>query len=319
MEPTSTEERVYKICNDLYREGSTPSVRMVLNLMPDISSTSTVHKPFKKWKKELEASQESLYDKLGFSTEFTQSFMREITRFGVEAEARYKTLALEANDQCDQALLDLDIAEERLYKQTAVLQQQEKELKELKQKLAEQGKAREATEREIRQQVGVLKTDNKELSETNESLRTSVAKAELKMEGNTEYVSEVKTNQQAVLAENKNLQQELASLSKNFAGLESTLSGRNELLVQLRHQSEKLEIHTESLEKQRAESNTRLAVIESERDTHKSNWSDAAQSLKDTQQQLQATKSTVQRQQQTLDENQVFIKKYIEDVKPDAK
>ncbi len=312
MEPTSTEEQVNQICNDLYREGTTPSVRMVLNLMPDISSTSTVHKHFKKWKDQLDASQESLYDKLGFSTEFTKSFMREITRFGVEAEDRYKTLALEANDQRDQALLDLDIADERLYKQTAVLQQQEKEIKALKQTLAEQGKAREATEHEIRQQVEELKGDNKELSETNEILRTTVAKAELRMEGNELYVSEVKTNQQAVLDENKTLQQELAVINKNHAALESTLFGREELLEQLRHQTEKLETHTESLEKERSETQTRMAVVEGERDTHKENWSDAAQALKETLEQLQEEKSTTEKQQKALDENQAFIKKHIE-------
>ena len=69
------QERVNDICNDLYSKGEKLSVRIVLAEMPDVSSTSTIHTYFKNWKQEVDANQQSLYDRLGFSPSFTKSFM----------------------------------------------------------------------------------------------------------------------------------------------------------------------------------------------------------------------------------------------------
>ena len=84
-ENLSTQDRVNQICNELYQKGTKPSARLVLAELPDVSSTSTVHKYFSNWKREMEANQQSLYDRLGFSPDFTKSFMKEISRFAVEA------------------------------------------------------------------------------------------------------------------------------------------------------------------------------------------------------------------------------------------
>ncbi|POC76678.1 hypothetical protein CRN61_25025, partial [Vibrio vulnificus] len=65
------QDRVSEICNDLYGRGEKVSVRVILTYLPDVSSTSTVHKYYANWRKELEANEKSLYDKLGFSSEFT--------------------------------------------------------------------------------------------------------------------------------------------------------------------------------------------------------------------------------------------------------
>ncbi|MCW8336550.1 hypothetical protein [Vibrio paucivorans] len=90
MSTDRMQERVNEICNDLYSKGEKVSVRVILTYLPDVSSTLTVHKYYANWRKELEANEKSLYDKLGFSSEFTQMFMKEISRFSVEAEQRYK-------------------------------------------------------------------------------------------------------------------------------------------------------------------------------------------------------------------------------------
>ena len=122
-ENLSTQDRVNQICNELYQKGTKPSVRLVLAELPDVSSTSTVHKYFSNWKREMEANQQSLYDRLGFSPDFTKSFMKEISRFAVEAEQRYKGMADDANEQREQAVSDLAKAEDKLHKQTAVVEQ----------------------------------------------------------------------------------------------------------------------------------------------------------------------------------------------------
>jgi len=243
-EQNSIQERVTAICNDLYSKGTKPTVRLVLSMIPDVSSTSTVHKYFATWKKELEANQQSLYDRLGFSSEFTQSFMKEITRFGVEAEHRYKEQAVGANEQRDIAVEELERSEEKLFKQNALIEQKDKEIKELQielMKVQEKLKADLSAEQqsnkvivtELRQQLTNADTETKTLTSANESLRTEIAKAELKLEGNQEYVNEVKTQNTDLVKDNKELNNTVASLSKNIASQESTIAGNDKLISNL--------------------------------------------------------------------------------------
>jgi len=245
----SIQERVNDICNELYADGTKPSVRLVRSMLADIKSTSTVHKYFANWKKELEANQQSLYDKLGFSSEFTQGFMKEITRFSIEAEQRYKEQSQDANEQRDAALDDLSASEERLHKQTAVLEQLEKECKELqaeliksgessKAELAKQETAHKVIVAELRQQLSDEKKENNALVSSNETLRTDIAKAELKLEGNQQYVTEVKSQNSELVAENKELNARFANSNKTLASLEATVTGNDKLISSLEASTE---------------------------------------------------------------------------------
>lgn len=243
-EQNSIQDRVTAICNDLYAKGTKPSVRMVLSMLPDISSTSTVHKYFASWKKDLETNQQSLYDKLGFSSEFTQSFMKEITRFGVEAEQRYKELSVDANEQRDIAVEDLGRSEEKQYKQNAMLVQSQKEISELQKELfkvqenlkAELAKEQESNRvivQELRDQLSESKSTGKELTSTNDILRTEIAKAELRLEGNEQFVQEVKEQNKSAMVDNKELNISISELNKTLAGYEATLAGNNQLITNL--------------------------------------------------------------------------------------
>ncbi|CCN86015.1 DNA-binding protein [Vibrio nigripulchritudo] len=273
---SSIQDRVTAICNELYAEGTKPSVRRVLSMLPDVSSTSTVHKYYANWKKELEANQQSLYDRLGFSSEFTQSFMKEITRFGVEAEQRYKEQSQDANDQRDQALEDLEKSEDKLYKQTAVLQQLEKEISELQSELVrvksdsktemekqhtlaatnleKERESHAAIVQELRIQLNDALEANKALTESNETIRTEAAKANLKLEGNEAYVNEVKEQNKALTTDNKALNAEIAHLNKTLAGQEATIHGDDKLIQSLQQQL----VKHEQLSDDAAEKNTKL-------------------------------------------------------------
>ncbi|GEA09169.1 hypothetical protein KUL42_39300 [Alteromonas sp. KUL42] len=224
-------------------------------MLPDVSSTSTVHKYFANWKKELEANQQSLYDKLGFSSEFTQSFMKEITRFGVEAEQRYKEQAQDANEQRDLALDDLERSEDRLHKQNSLVSQLEREVAELQQELAtvkaeakselqktnelnraaldKENETHTAIVTELRQQLTQSTQEAKSLHQTNEELRTEIAKAELKLEGNQQYVDEVKAQNAALVDDNKLLNKELAAINKTLASQETELTVNSKLINSL--------------------------------------------------------------------------------------
>lgn len=263
-EEITIQERVSNICNDLYVKGNKPTIRLVLSMMPDIKSTSTIHKYFTMWKKEQVANQASLYDKLGFSSDFTQSFMKEITRFSVEAEQRYQEQAQDAVEQKDIAIEELSRTEEKLYKQTAVIEQHEKVFKELetdlfktqsqhKADIEAQKSTHEVLVAELRQQLLDETGKNTELSKSNESLRTDIAKAELKLEGNAEFVAEVKGQNQALQEDNKRLNKVESELSRAIATLEATVIGNNKLITNYEANHKVLQDNLTGLEKERLE------------------------------------------------------------------
>ena len=261
-ETQSIQERVYTITNELYAAGTKPSVRMVLSMLPDVSSTSTVHKYFKQWKDEQEANQQSLYDKLGFSEKFTRHFMEEVTRFGVQAEQRFKEKTLDAEEQRKTAIEDLEKAEERYHQQIALLEQKEKDIKKLDLELSkvQQELTNDLTQAQASHEINLnnahqqrddANKKNKELTKSNESLRTEFAKSELKLEGHKALVNEVKANNQMLTKENKELNKELANINKTMAGLESTVAGNKQLIAQIEGGLKKSELAFDKSESER--------------------------------------------------------------------
>lgn len=243
-----TRDRVFAICDDLYKRNTKPTVRLVLSMMPDVTSTSTVHKPFKEWVDQLEARQKTMLDTLGFSDAFVQAFMREITRYGVEAEDRYKTMAHDAKEQRDTALEDLERTEERYFKQSSLVEQQAKELRDLKAGNAERQRAQEATIAEVRQQLKDALSANVELNNTNEGLRTELARIQVQLDNNNALVAEVKQNANITLAENIHLREKNSQLHTEIARLETTQAMSQQLADELRHNANRLQTEIASME-----------------------------------------------------------------------
>ena len=244
MSTERMQERVNEICNELYSKGEKVSVRVILTFLEGVSSTSTVHKYYANWRKELEANEKSLYDKLGFSPEFTQMFMKEISRFSVEAEQRYKGIADEANEQRDTAIDELTKVEERLHKQTAVVEQQGKDITRLKGELTQQESQYEAEVSkleqshqvlvsELRQRITQLEKDLGESTKTSETLRTDLAKSELKLESNQDYVNEVKAKQGELEERHTTMQTEKQSLEQQVTKLSTQLEGSTSMVTTL--------------------------------------------------------------------------------------
>ena len=262
FETQSIQERVYATANELYGAGTKPSVRMVLSMLPDVSSTSTVHKYFKMWKDEQEANQQSLYDKLGFSEKFTQQFMEEVMRFGVQAEQRYKEKTLDAEDQRKTAIEDLATTEERYHQQIALLEQKEKELnqamlgrskiqQELTNDLTQAQNVHDMALSNVQQQLDKMSQENTTLTKANDNLRTDIAKAELKAEGHQALVDELKASNKTLLSDNKNLNKQVIDTNKTMAGLESKIEGNNQLITQIQSSLKKTEAAFDKSEAER--------------------------------------------------------------------
>jgi len=275
------QDRVSEICNDLYGRGEKVSVRVILTYLPDVSSTSTVHKYYANWRKELEANEKSLYDKLGFSSEFTQMFMKEISRFSVEAEQRYKGIADEANEQRDTAIDELAKVEERLYKQTALVDQQGKDISNLKSDLAAEEKAHtteieklnnshEVLVQELRSRIAQLEKDLSDTAKVNESLRTDLAKSQLKLESNQDYVNEVKAKQESLENQVAELQDKNQSLSNQNAKLETQRDADKQLIESVSGRLNDLKVNADSLQGKLSESEAAYKIAASELSENKS-------------------------------------------------
>lgn len=220
------QERVTDYCNELYARGEKVTVRMILAHFDEFESSSTVHKYYRHCKAELEANEKSLQEKLGFSTDFTKIFMREISHFSAEAEQRYKQMRDDAVEQCDQAIQDLARVEDRYEMQKALVEQQAKEITYLKgnqeksdtaheSELARKEETHKTLVEDLMQQITRLEADLESTGKTVESLRTDLTKSELLLENNQTFVNDAKES----VKENRTLAIENTNLSVDNAGL----------------------------------------------------------------------------------------------------
>lgn len=282
---TEIQERVSQICSDLYGKGEKISVRAVLSLIPDVSSTSTVHKYVKAWRDELQANQQTLMERLGFSEKFTQSFLEEFSRFNTEAEKRWRETAEQSKEQAREAIDDLERIEDKYHKQQALLEQSQKTIRQLEDEARENKKTQQIIEAELRERIAQLEADKSTLAKNNEDLRTEVAKSQLKVENNENYVNEVKENQRRMASELQSANEQIAKQAATIAKLEANAERDVKQIEDLRanttdyrrlmEESEKragkleetnrqLEISVTAIKK---ESNVSLSTLQSKLDT----------------------------------------------------
>lgn len=242
------QDKVNAICNDLYAKGQKVSVRVVLSMMPEVNSTSTVHKYYKQWKEELEANQKSLLEKMGFSPEFTRVFMAEITRHATEAERRYREIADDAKEQSAKAIEDLERVEERLHKQTAVLEQKDNLIKTLQAELAETKKTQEAVSAELRLQIDELTKTANEKAEVADRLRTELAKKELQLENNQQAAASITEENESLREQVKEKVEQMIEQAKAITRLESSLDAKTALLDELKQDKQALSQKNQDLD-----------------------------------------------------------------------
>lgn len=245
--------RVNEICNDLYSRGERVSVRIILSMMPNVSSTSTIHKYYKAWRDELDQSQKSLLDKLGFSPEFTRAFMTEITRHATEAEKRYREIADDARSQADEAIEELQKVEGFLIEQNKLLDTKDQQIEQLKAEIAKlhqkvtdavkdgqnaldlQKNTFEAADAERQKQLDAMAEKCQGLEATVESQRLALAKAELRVEGADQLVSEAKAQLATAITDHAKVMNDLKAEHK------TTLKELNSALDAERKRSAKLD------------------------------------------------------------------------------
>ena len=250
-------------CNELLRKGIKPTVSLVLEKLPN-SSRSTGHKYLKNWTDAQNKNKEEVFKKLGFSSEFTSSLLNEINRFNCHAEGRYKEQALDAIDQRDHALSDLQNSENKVNEQSNLIQQQEEKISVLQTELATEHKSHESIIIEIRRQLTTSVADNKQLTIQNESLRTDITKSELKLESNQQLLDEIKSQNSHFISENKELNSTIAELNRELSSKESAITGNEMLILSLEKEQDKTGKQLISFDSNNSKLQTEIASIRNE-------------------------------------------------------
>lgn len=183
------QDKVTAICNDLSSKGQKVSVRVVLSLLPEVKSTSTVHKYYKAWKDDQETNQQSQIENIGFSEEFTRVFLNEINHHAAQAERVFHEVAMDAKEQSLRAIEDVERAETLLFKQTALLELRDKAYFELQAEIPLIKSAQNALSLELRNQIEALNKQLLEQSNKNARLSSDLAKSESLFEGNKEVIA----------------------------------------------------------------------------------------------------------------------------------
>ncbi len=296
----SFKDDIFSICNDLDSKDEKMSVTIVELLLPYSCARGTVHKYYKMWKDEQEALQKALIDKMDFSEEFTRVFMAEMTRHTKEAKCYYRKIVEDSKDQYQLAIDDLERAEDRLYNQTALLEQREQQIMEVEVELAQADKSQQAITQELRQQIENLTEQLNESTASNERLRTELAKNELLLESNKELVVSTKTQNTELNDQNKQLNGEVVELSKTITRLESAQESKQELI-------EELKASKQSAQEQNQQLNRDLRDTQQECSTLQVSLSDAKASLSTNTQRLEQAQSEVV-------ELKTNVKQYLETV-----
>lgn len=252
------------VCNELLKKGIKPTVSLVLAELPTISSRSTVHKYFKVWTDEQNLKKEENFKKLGFSSEFTSSVLNEVNRFNADAEGRHIEQTQYANDQRDHAISDLHNSESKVNEQSNLIIQQEQQINNLQTELATEQKSHEGIIIEIRRQLTTSVDDNKQLNKQNESLRPGIAKAELKLEANQQFLDEIKSQNNHLTSDNKKLNSNIAELNRSIASKESTITGNEKLIKILENEQEKTANQLINFDSNNAKLQSELASVRNE-------------------------------------------------------
>ena len=228
------QEKVTAICNVLSAKGQKVSVRVVLSLLPEVKSTSTVHKYFKAWKDTQEEKERSDIKNIGFSEEFARVFLNEINRHAAKTERIFREIALDAKEQSIRAIEDVERAETRLIKQTGLLELRDKEVKELQAEIPLIKNAQNTLVIELKNQIESLNKQRLEHTNSKARLSSDLVKSEIIIENNKEMIATQKAQNQALSEEVRALNSALLKTSKEITRLNTIQESNQTLVTELR-------------------------------------------------------------------------------------
>lgn len=275
------------ICDKMIADKEKVSVRAVLAKFEGLSSVSQMHKYVTDWRNRTEAKEKELYDRLGFSSEFTKAFLNEITRFSAEAETRSAQSLSDMRRQLSDAIEDLEREERSREQYQTLAHQREKEITALEQQIETDTMSHqhevdslskdqehaiaqirgeyEARLSEVQKQLDSARTKNNELSGTVETLRRDLAQAQVKLE----QIPQLESTNTTLLSGSRELNEKVSDLKADLASMRKELEGKDRLIASLEAAQAKMDARYESLDESIADSKATIAKLQGERDSLK--------------------------------------------------
>mgnify|MGYP000159158888 FL=1 len=231
---------------------------------------------------------DSLYNQVGLSDTFINTLMNEVTRFGAEAERRYKDQAKDALNQRNTAIEDLSDLDDKYFKQSDLVDSLNKTVSTLKSEailmeqkhndaLDKQESTHKALEKELRGQIAKLQDKHDVASNTSETLRTELAKANLKVESNSALVDQIKIQHGDVIKardelvkQNSELNNQLATKTEKANNGESTITKLEGQAQGLTSEINKLRESVERLTSAKQAKETEVATLKVKAESHNS-------------------------------------------------
>ena len=276
-----TKKAVYEICDELYRQtGVEPSIRTVKKSLANEKSISTVHAYYKEWFKREQDKRQALFDKLGFSEAFVESFMKEINRFAANNDEHHKRIAEATNEQHQAALDDLAALDEKYLAKVDEVEQLKAQISSVQNDIEEQAEEHEnktqsleqanaAAVSELRTQIIEQAATNDTLQKQNDNLHRELSRAELKAESAEQLVREAREEKSRLTEENTKTSETLRDLYRKVDSQESTIKGNDALIASLRDSladsrdnTKSAHSQAEQLRSEKAKSDQQFADIE---------------------------------------------------------
>lgn len=216
------QQRINDICDAAYARDEKLSTRIILAQLPDVSSSSTVHKYFKAWKESLNARQDALFeDDSILSNDFKRSFSKELGRIAKAAESAYKQRALEAEQQVGDVITDLQLSEQKL-------ETEQKKTGSQAERIAELEAALNQTKFELEQSKELHSKDldkhTQEINALNDKHSDELSKLN---DTHLEHIEKLESEHSETVEQHKNSTKQYESSIENLKGVESNL--RSEL------------------------------------------------------------------------------------------
>ena len=231
--PSTNQQKVFAVCDKLSQQRQPLSTRIIGSYLPELSSTSTVHKYFSLWKERQAKAKEQKLSESGFSPALKQALLDEIQTHTLAVETHFKTLAIQAAAQTEAAIGELTEAQTLNAQLGEQLTAQNKQQTEQAHEYALKEKQAEAIEAERRAQNEQLTDSLHSLRNDNQLLRDQLIKAEL---NGSHLIEQVK---------------EIATLKNDHAQLTATLNAAEKHLATLTAQTSAQQKAFERLERER--------------------------------------------------------------------
>jgi len=232
--PSTNQQKVFAICDKLSQQGEPLSVRIIGSYLPELTSTSTLHKYFKLWKTEQAKANEKMLSESGFSPALKQALLDEIQTQTLKVETHFKTLAIESAAQTEAAIAELTEAQSVNGKLSEELAAQKDQQTKQAHEYALKEKRAEAIETERHAQNEQLTDALQTLRDETQKLREKLVKAELNGSHLTEQLKATET----LKSEHQQLTATLNAAEKQIATLTAQSDAQQQAFERLEHDRE---------------------------------------------------------------------------------